>query len=283
MRKRGRMLCVSKSGGARSEERRKEMQQRDDERRAREQEANEERKRQNKLDEEAKQQRMNAIQERCKEMLQDRRVRAIQKQQRQQAAFERIQGARRLELDQTREANAQKLQVAKETREARDIDAELARRTKFEDAQKRSAAFFRSKLLEADRQRREAALKGLISREEHYRASERLANQRVAVSREYQRRYEVKLKVIDEREQLKRRMQIESQRRRDELERQKADLEDRVISPSDINKKGPGRLGAIAEKFRINLAELRERAKTCHRGRAQSQSGSPPPPAAQTL
>jgi hypothetical protein len=259
------------------------MRQREEELRARQQEANEERKRQNKLDEDAKAQRLDAIHARRRDVLEERRVRAPQKQQKQKVAFDRIQAIRRSELEELAQANAQKQQLKKETRETRDADTSLAKRTKYEDAQSRSAAYRRSMIIEADRRRREEALNGLIWSEEHCRASERLTNQRVACSVESQRRYEMRLTAIEERELSFRRMQIESQKMRDELERKKAELEAGVISPSDIAKKGPGKLSAVAEKFGIDLPELKEKARTYRRGRSQISTRHSPPPAARTL
>jgi hypothetical protein len=108
--------------------------------------------------------------------------------------------------------------------------------------------------------------------------SERLSQARLTTNIEAQNRYEERLKAIEDRETKKRQLILESQARRNQLERQKADLESGLISPVELRRKGVEQLQGIAKSLGINLAALQEQAKEFRRQRSTRRSQSSLPP-----
>jgi UDP-N-acetylglucosamine enolpyruvyl transferase len=112
--------------------------------------------------------------------------------------------------------------------------------------------------------------------EERVRVSNRIASLKEAGNIERQQQYELRIRQIEENERMKREMQLQSQLRRDQLERQKEDIQSGVVTQSDLRKKGAVRIQGLATEMGIDLETLREKARQIRRGKSSVRSSLPP-------
>jgi hypothetical protein len=262
------------------EQRKRELEERDAAMRQRREEEQREREERNQQEARRKEMRLAEIHENHRALIESKRQRTKTKQEQQEATFERFQTARREELDRLKAESAEHQAAAKLLRDSTFENNEREKREKFDRQEARRTGYYSSKLLSEDRNRRREAAERLIRLEERKMVSERLSQRRLTKNIEVQNRYEERLKAIEDREAKKRQMIMESQAKRNELERQKADLESGAISPVELRRKGVDQLQGIARTLGIDLASLQEQAKAFRRQRSTSRSQSALPPVA---
>jgi hypothetical protein len=108
--------------------------------------------------------------------------------------------------------------------------------------------------------------------------SMRLANRKEAELCESQKMYEARMKIIEQKEQMKAQVRLEAQLRRNQLEREKYELESGMMSAADMRRTGVGKLQGMAKQLGIDIEILKAKAKATRRGRSQQEGRSTLPP-----
>jgi hypothetical protein len=218
-----------------------------------------------------------AIRNTQRSILEQKRKDTLDNQERHEAAYQSIMAARRDFLDAQRKENEQRERQAKMSREKQYEDLQERKRVNFETHQQRSSEYWRTKRGDEDRLRRDTGLAHVIQMEERARISSRIASLKEAASVERQQQYEMRIKQIEENERMKREMQMQSQLRRNQLERQKEDIQAGVVTQSDLRQKGATRIQGLAKDMGIDLESLREKARQIRRGKTDKVRSSLPP------
>jgi hypothetical protein len=210
--------------------------------------------------------------------LDEKRRETTTKAERQQQALQRIHEARDRERAAQIEKEAEDERIKRDRREKQFEELEGRKRTSWEDHEKRSKEYLSRTLGEGDRVRREGGIGETIRNEERRAMSMRIMNRKGAELCESQKLYEARMKIIEQKEQLKAQVRLEAQIRRNQLEREKYELETGMMSAAEIRKSGIGKLQGLAKQLGIDLEILKAKAKASRRGRSRQEERSSLPP-----
>jgi hypothetical protein len=255
-------------------ERKLEMEAREKALLQRRQEEREEREEKRKEEELRKAQRFAEVEHNHRAFLENKRRKTQEKQERQDMIIERMQTARKEELERQKFESEQRELAAKTLRDTTFEEQENQKRERFEKQEASRMNYYVSKQTSDDYKRRKNAAERKLRLEEGKMVSDIRANAQLTKNIEEQNSYEERVKAFQSRVALKRDMQLESQRKRNQLEQQKADLQAGLISPIELRKKGAGKLQTVANSLGIDLAPLLDQAKAYRRGRPTSRSES---------
>jgi hypothetical protein len=212
-----------------------------------------------------------------KSRLEQKRQDTLDNQERHEVMYQTIMTARSDFLRNLKMQNDQREAQARESREQQYAELQERKRFNFETHDQRSSEYWRTKQTDADRVRRDSGLAGVIRMEERARISSRMAALKEAGNVERQQQYEVRIRAIEDNERMKRELQLQSQLRRNQLERQKEDIQAGVVTQSDLRQKGATRIQGLAKEMGIDLEILREKAKQIRRGKGDQARSSLPP------
>jgi hypothetical protein len=200
------------------------------------------------------------------------------KMDKQQEMLEKLREKQERERAAQAEREAEEDKANRERRERQFAELEEKKRRQWLEHEQRAREYRQKKLGEGDHARREGAIDSVIRHEERVSMSQRLWKRKEAEICEGQRLYEARMRLIEQKEQIKAQMRLEAQIRRNQLEREKYQLETGLMTPAELKRTGLGKLQALAKQLGIDLEALKIKAKQTRRGQSELGERSALPP-----